>query len=78
MPRLGGTLVCDECQKPIDPLGPGIVGHDSRRYAPFLEDLRSDPAYLAHTECFASTYGFGEFQTLETRNDSRMRGLRPR
>jgi len=78
MPRLGRTLVCDECQQPIEASGPGIVGDDSRRYEPFLEDLRSDPAYLAHTECFASNYGFDEFQALVTVHDSRMRGFRRR
>ena len=76
MARKGSAVECDLCGALIDPAGPAVVGNDSLHvYEPFVEDLRADPPFLAHTKCYAETLGFDAFQALVTAPDFRKRGF---
>jgi hypothetical protein len=57
--RVGGRLVCDECEESIDASGPGVTNdwEGTPHWQPCLEDLRSDPDEHRHPKCFADVRG---------------------
>lgn len=66
---------CATCGEDIDGSGPAVTndfGGDFH-WAPFVEDIRSNPHQLRHAICFANEHGVGALIDAVHREDLRRR-----
>jgi hypothetical protein len=72
------SLICPACYQPVDPSGSAVCGYQQDGewhdwWAPFVEDLRTDPRRLMHARCYVSEYGLDALLALIYTSDDRQR-----
>lgn len=76
VPMTGHLLRCTICHTDVDPEGPAVAefATGSPLWIPFVEDLRTSAAQLAHPRCFADAHGIDARLGAVRRNDEARRG----